>query len=220
MVTGSAIVADIAGLVGLFTATASLDVVAVFDSQSFAQLFPDARPVKAAVRPTSRTMSHPLEDSTEIADHRIINPLEIDMQLIVSSDFYSSTYNQIKQLFTNATLLTVQTKTGVYQNMFIADMPHFEDADMYDTITTGIHFKEILLQSANASNAFVPPNTDPDFASNINNGQVSSTTPFTGGGGTFNGNGATGDFSGNVSGPVTPLQTGSALQQHGATGAW
>lgn len=111
---------------------------------SFGQMFANARPLKATVRETSKVMEHPVETGAVIADHHIINPVEIDLALIVNSQFYAATYTQMRQAFENATLLSVKTRVGTYSDMIVADMPHEEDAEQYDAITIGLHLKQVL----------------------------------------------------------------------------
>jgi hypothetical protein len=111
---------------------------------SFGQMFANARPLKATVRETSKVMEHPVETGAVIADHHIINPVEIDLSMIVNSQFYAATYTQMRQAFVNATLLSVKTRVGTYSDMIIADMPHEEDAEQYDAITIALHLKQVL----------------------------------------------------------------------------
>lgn len=111
---------------------------------SFGQLFENARPMKATVRETSRVMEHPLETGVTLADHHIINPVEIEIPMIVKSEFYVATYSQIRQAFINATLLAVKTRVGVYSNMIIAELPHEEEPEMYDAITIGLRLRQAI----------------------------------------------------------------------------
>lgn len=141
-----------------------IDEVAVFDSETFEQVFPYARPVECNVRPSTRTMEHPIETGQSIADHRIINPLEIIMEVIVSSVFYNQTFNDIVYLFETATLLTVQTKFGTYSNMFITDLPHKESPEVYDSVVIQLRFKEVLF-SDRPPTAYAPPPATPVTAS-------------------------------------------------------
>ena len=135
---------------------------------AFGQMFANARPLKAVIRETSKIMEHPLEIGTTIADHHIINPVEIDLQMIVTStqpgllgsllgattaQNYAVTYSQIRQAFINATPLSVKTRVGTYSNMIIADMPHEEDAEMYDSIVIALHLKQVLYSSSGQGSA-------------------------------------------------------------------
>jgi len=140
------------------------DEVAVFDAASFKQVFENARPTRVVVKPTSRTMEHPIENGQSIADHRIINPLEIELSLITSSPNYNEVFNKITSLFQNATLLTVQTKFGTYRNMFITTIPHEEDPDMFDSISMSMTLKEVIYSDKHLS-TFYPPAAAPSTAS-------------------------------------------------------
>ncbi|OWK36895.1 phage baseplate protein [Fimbriiglobus ruber] len=119
-------------------------ILGTSNAPAFGQLFANARPMKATVRETSKVMEHPVETGSMIADHHIINPVEIDLPLIISSQYYAATYNQIRQAFVNATALSVKTRVGIYSDMIVADMPHEEEADMYDVITINLRLKQVL----------------------------------------------------------------------------
>jgi hypothetical protein len=111
---------------------------------AFGQMFVHARPMKATIRETSRTMDHPVETGSILSDHHIINPVEIDIPLIISSQHYAQTFSQIRQAFINATALSVKTRVGIYSDMIIADMPHEEEPEMYDVITVGLRLKQVI----------------------------------------------------------------------------
>ncbi|OJW21166.1 MAG: hypothetical protein BGO49_24440 [Planctomycetales bacterium 71-10] len=139
----AALSSNLAAALELLALGSNVDVVAVYDG--FTQVFAEARPMKASVRETSRIMEHPAENGVIIADHHVINPVEVDLSLLIPVQFYGSTYAQIRQAFANATNLSVQTKTGVYLNMVIADMPHEENPDLYDAIAMLLRLKQVLL---------------------------------------------------------------------------
>ena len=137
-------------LIDLLLPNASADVVAVLDS-GFNQVFGDAHPMKATVNETSKAMEHPVETGATITDHRIILPIEIELSLFLTSSNpaadYRSVYQQIKQLWQAATLLTVQTRTDSYSSMIITDMPHDEASDMFDAIMVAVKLKEVVFVS-------------------------------------------------------------------------
>lgn len=123
--------------------TSIVDVVAVLDQETLTQVFPFARPMRAVVREMSKTMVHPAENGIIIGDHRIILQTEIDIPFVITAQNYDQ-YSQIKNLYVAGTLLSVQTRTGVYGNMLIEDLPHEETPDMFDAITIELHMKEVL----------------------------------------------------------------------------
>jgi len=122
--------------------TGSADVVAVFDAD-LNQVFARARPMKVTVKESAKVMEHPVETGSTISDHRVTLPVEIDLSMILISDDYRSTYQQIRQLFLNATLLTVQTRTASYSNMLISDMPHEESPEQFDVIALALSLREV-----------------------------------------------------------------------------
>lgn len=129
-----------------FDATAA-DVVGVFDSD-FNQLFPEGRPIKATIKETAKGMEHPVEDGSTITDHRVIEPTEITLTLVLVGEEYPDTYGTIKALFLKSDLLIVQTKTGSYPNMMIVEMPHDETADVFDGIPMELQLREVQLVTA------------------------------------------------------------------------
>lgn len=122
-------------------ATASSDVVGVFN-QNFNQVFERARPLKATIKEEAKVFEHPIETGATITDFRIIQPIEIELSLILQSEDYRDVYQQIRQLFLNGELLVVQTKSGVYENQLIQAMPHEEDPGQYDAIILALKLKQ------------------------------------------------------------------------------
>lgn len=150
------------------------DQVGVFDS-GFNQLFKVARPIRAFVREDSKLMEYPLEDGTVGIDHSIIQPIEIELLLILPTSDYFNTYQTIKQYFLSRALLTVQTKTTVYMNQIIYAMPHDETTEMYNTVGIGLRFREAQFAPVPMS-AVSPEN--PTQVDTANLGQQQGT-PFT-----------------------------------------
>lgn len=198
----AALVSDAVFLLDLLALSGQTDVVGIFDGSSFQQLFVNARPLKATVRETSKIMEHPAETGIIIADHHIINPVEIDIPLMIQAQYYGAMYQQIKSAYINATTLSVQTRTDVYQNMIIADMPHDESPEFFDAIMLALHLKQVLyvssvggVSSPNSPTAYAP--ADPANSNTAQNGLQSTINPAPAPQG-----GASGSFS------------------SGATGAW
>lgn len=143
--TRAAIASDLASLAGFLTSSLAIDVVAVYNQDSFQQVFQDGRPLKANVRKFARVMEYPVENGSVIADHKVIWPQTVDLPLLIPSSFFNSTYNEIVELFKNATKLIVQTKVDVMRNFIIEDMSHDEKPEIYDAITMTLRLKEVLL---------------------------------------------------------------------------
>ena len=123
------------------------DTVGIFD-QNYNQLFRDARAIKAVVKEEAKLMMHPVESGATITDHRIILPVEIELAFILRPATYRATYKALKQIFINADLLIVQTRSGVYQNQLIAQMPHEEDPDLFDTLAIAVTLRQVQFVTA------------------------------------------------------------------------
>lgn len=152
---------------------ASADIVAVFD-ENFSQVFENARPVKAMVKEYAKVMEHPIETGATITDHRVIQPIEIELSMILASDDYRSVYQQIRQLYLDATLLTVQTKTATYENMLISEMPHDEDPDQFDSVILALRMKEVDFVTATFGTLPASKVANPVNASTTQSGEKQS----------------------------------------------
>jgi len=124
--------------------SAAVDSVAIF-TQDYTQIFRDARVIKAVLKENSKLMEHPVESGAIITDHRVILPVEIDLSMLVTSVNYQDVYKQIRQYFFNATLLVVQTRSGIYENQLIAALPHEEDPTMYNAISIALSLKQVQI---------------------------------------------------------------------------
>lgn len=127
--------------------SAIVDVVGVFDA-NLNQLFADARPIKAMIKPDSKLMDNPGESGITITDHRIFLPVEIELSLILRAATFRDTYQQVKTAYVNLTPLSVQTKADTFTNMYIMAMPHDEDPDLFDTISLALKLREVNLVTA------------------------------------------------------------------------
>lgn len=179
-ITPASVISDALTVNNFTSRKSKVDVVAVLDQGTLQQVFSEARPLKAHVRETATVMKYPVETGAIISDHRISNPTEIEFVCIIPEAAYSSAYPAIRNAWQNATLLSVQTRTGTYKNMIIGDMPHEEEPDMFNAITQFIKFVEVIYVAPASIAApgklanFVPKN--PAYNSTVNSGLLSSVT--------------------------------------------
>ncbi len=172
-------ISGIGTVIDLINNATAHDTVGIFDGTSLEQLFYNARPLKADVKETSQIMNHPVESGTILSDNHIINPTEINLSLIIKSEFYNSMYSQIRQAFIAATRLSVSTRTGVYNNLIIADMPHQEEPEAFNAIIMALHLKEVLfalpisISGVNAPANYSP--VQPSWTNTVNAGLKYST---------------------------------------------
>lgn len=131
---------------------ASQDAVAVFNSE-FQQVFADARPLNARVRPRAHVLDHPLENGEPVSDHKVIMPVEIDLMLMAVSENYRDVYAEITGLYATSELLMVQTRASTYENMVIAEMPHEERPELFDILPITLRLRSIKFVEPESSYA-------------------------------------------------------------------
>jgi len=153
------------GLDLLAMAGTNVDIVGIYNDT--AQVYVQARPLKASIRETSKIMDQPVETGAVLSDHHIINPVEIELPLIVPATYYSAIYQQIKADFLAATELTVKTPVNVYGSMIIANMPHEENPEHFNAIVIGLHLKQVLFEVPGSTQP-LPANYSPAAAQNQN----------------------------------------------------
>jgi hypothetical protein len=91
-----------------------------------------------------RVMYHPIEDGSLIADHRVIEPLEIKLTCKLTNLDFQSVYFKISDLFYNKTKLIVQSKVNSYLDMYVNGLPTRQNADNYSGIDIEISFQQAL----------------------------------------------------------------------------
>ena len=137
----------ISNIISTLLPSFAVDSVAVF-TQDFTQIFRNARALKAVVKEQSKVMEHPVESGIVITDHRIILPIEIELSLILAQSDYQDVYNAIRGYYLQGTLLVIQTRSGVYQNMLIQAIPHEENPDMYNALALAMTLKQVIFAIA------------------------------------------------------------------------
>lgn len=177
-ITPNALFSAFSNIANLLSNFAAVDIVGIYNGETLDQIFTDARPLKAEVRETSTVMNHPVETGVILSDHHIINQVEINLSLMIKSEFYNSVYGQIKNAFIAATLLSIQARTGIYNNMIIVDMPHQEDPEYFDAIVMALHLKEVLFVVPNSVSTLPQPaNFSPADPANTNTVQAGQKYP-------------------------------------------
>lgn len=121
---------------------ADQDLVAILDGESFEQLFASAHVMRVSVREMSKLTSYPVEDGTLRTDHRILDPVEIEIPLLLT-DETRDLFEKLRQAFIEGADLIVQTKVRSYPTMMIYEMPHEEVPDQGDAIPMAIKLREI-----------------------------------------------------------------------------
>ena len=148
--------------------------VAIFNN-ALKPILQTATPMRAAVNETAKLPEHPLENGSTINDHKIFNPVEVEVEMFLKAGEYKNIYQQIRQLYYSAQLVTVQTGVGSYPNMTIASLPHEETPSMFDAITVNVKFKEVRIVSAQSGTLPASSVQQPNNASTVNKGEQQPT---------------------------------------------
>lgn len=137
-------------------------------TQEYKPAFPGAIAMKTTVKPTKKTMEHPLEDGAIITDHVILMPIEIIVSMFVPSQDLQNTYDQISQYYNDSTFLIVQTRSDVYTNQYISEIPHDENPDQFNSIEIIVKFKQAQITQSQSTTTVVPK--EPQNLSTVNTG--------------------------------------------------
>lgn len=122
--------------------SAAQDVVAILDGQTFEPLFAGAHLMRVTVRETSKLISFAVEDGTQRTDHRVLDPIEIDLPILLTDDT-RNVFELLRQAFIEGRDLIVQTKVRSYPSVMIYEFPHEEIPDQGDSIPLSIRMREI-----------------------------------------------------------------------------
>jgi len=118
-------------------------MIGIYD-KNHAPLFQDAQISKVQVRETSKTMEHPIESGTVITDYKVINPVSIILNIYLTRKNYNSVYQSLLTNFKKSTLLLIQTNARIYKDMIIADMPHNETPEHFESIILSLSLKQVF----------------------------------------------------------------------------
>jgi hypothetical protein len=153
------------------------DQVLVYNQDSFQQVFKAANIMKGSFKEPSKLMEHPNEKGIILADHRITLQNEIELPLVISANDYNAVYTQIKNLRNSGTLLSVQSRITIYDNMVVIDMPHEENPDMFDAVALTLRLKQVFFDETIDSFAPTEKAKAKTIKSGQKNGKKITTTP-------------------------------------------
>lgn len=131
------------------------DIVAILDSENYQPLFSGSNVMSCVVRETSKLTSWPVEDGTQRTDHRVIDPVGIDLPLLLN-DNTRNLFEQLHNAFIEGRSLIIQTKVKSYANMMILEMPHDETVDYGESVLVSIRIQEIRVVTPEFGT--LPPN--------------------------------------------------------------
>lgn len=120
------------------------EVYGIYDTD-FSLRFEKMQVIKASIMREAKLMEHPLEDGSSIADHRVIQPTEIEMPVLLPAGEYRSLYQEINKAWLGTELFYIHTRAGIYKSMALEAMPHEENPEQFDVIPMVLRLKEVKL---------------------------------------------------------------------------
>lgn len=120
---------------------ANQDLVAILDNDSLEPIFSASIPMRVSVNPSKMITQYQVEDGTIRNDHVVDNPLEMNIDLLLS-DLKRAEYLGLEQSFNELRLVIVQTTISSYRNMIIEAMPHDETVDFGENVLLNIRLIE------------------------------------------------------------------------------
>ena len=120
---------------------AEITPVVILDNDSLQELWTGTDIMRVSVHETSKATRYAVEDGTSRNDHVIQNPTEIEIRMVLVGEV-SRLFQLLKQTYLERKLVTVQTKTDVYTDMLVEEIPHEQDAGMADGVTVNVRMVE------------------------------------------------------------------------------
>lgn len=146
------------------------------DSESGDEIWTSAKVMGSSVSPEALVMQHPVETGTSIMDHRVIQPVEVSVRLMLEKDNYRDVYSAIQEYHKSANLVEIHTRTSIYSNMEIVAFPHEEDPEYFDAIPIEIHFREMIFVSPSQGTMTQENTRNKADANTVQQGQKTPST--------------------------------------------
>lgn len=151
--------------------------VEILDNETLQPLWTGSDIMDVQVQETSTATKYKVEDGTNRNDHIVHNQTEIMMRFTLAGEV-SQLFNAIKQTYTNRDLVTVQTRTDVYADMIVTDIPQEQSGAAMDAVTLDIRlseWREVVPEYGELTQAKV---AKPEQSSTVKRGsQATSETP-------------------------------------------
>lgn len=152
------------------------DLVAILDDETLQPMFTASAPMRVAVDQSKTVTSYAVENGSERNDHVVFNPIDLNIDLILTIDSRAQ-YAAIQQAYRTNRLVTVQTKVSSFRHMLIYMMPHDENVALGDSISVPMRLQEWV--TVQPSYGTLPPSSVRNKAnsSTVGRGTQQATTP-------------------------------------------
>ena len=120
---------------------AEITKVEILDNDSLQPIWAGASPMQVSVSETSKATRFAVEDGSVRNDHVVRNATEISIKMMLAGDV-TNLFEALRTTYQQRDLVTIQTKTAVYTNMLVEEMPHEQDPGMADAVAVDLRFVE------------------------------------------------------------------------------
>lgn len=152
--------------------------VIILDNDSLQELWAGSDIMRVSVHETSKATRYAVEDGTSRNDHVIQNPTEISVSMVLAGEV-ARLFQLLKQTYLDRKLVTVQTKTDVYTDMLVEEIPHEQDAGMTDGVTVDVRLLEWRETAPEYGELTTNKVANPDQSDTVNRGsQATSEAPL------------------------------------------
>lgn len=120
----------------------SQDLIAILRADNFRQVLLGSDIMRVSVQETSQMPSFANEKGERVTDHKVYDPVEISMPVIMNS-VSRNIFAELRQLWFDDVALIIQTKMASYDRMYILELPHEEDSS--SAIPVSVRFRRIAV---------------------------------------------------------------------------
>lgn len=117
-------------------------VVSLYSAEEGAEVLADCSIIRCTVSDKARLMEHPLEMGGKIVDHKVFEPITANLQIAMPISGFEMECATLKELYRKGTMLSLQTKAYVYENLQISGIPHEETAENINRLVFNIELRE------------------------------------------------------------------------------
>lgn len=127
--------------------------------------------MRLSVREERTATKFQVEDGTERSDHVVQDPIEIQMDVVLTGEDARDAFQQMREAFLADRLLVVQTFVTSYDNMRIESFPQESNRDAYRAVAIPLRLVE--WRTVQPEYADLPPRRvrDPRDADTVKRGQ-------------------------------------------------
>lgn len=150
--------------------------VAILDAETLVPLFTSASPMRVTVVQEKRPTKFAVEDGSDRSDHVVKELVEVTIDFLLSEDTRNA-YAQLRQVFDENRLVTIQTKVDTIENMLIVAMPREETPRLGSSVAIPIRFQEWVEVKPEEGEISRSEVANDQQSSTVKRGQVKGSEP-------------------------------------------